>query len=534
MRTSGISEIQKSQTRQNNFNGQVGQESVDLFEQFSQTLEQIVSRIAKGQTSQESPLPSIELAKLAKPSLPTPQKKASAHFNDASKEPAPKENNPTEVSTDSESKPTVTKTFREKSESDEQIETQSNEPPSSDPVETEKSSNEEVSSQAISQATAAEAAPKQVTENQSQEIPQPIESKEQSDVATSEKEPSFEAFIAAEQGSSEDATKSGYVEQKPSERIGLIQTPGAQNQPSEGNASEKITGTQIPSSLDQGAQQSTEGSQSVEDSVATTPSSENVSECLDAGAPVKAKAIENTAKIALAIAKAAEQVSANEIGLEAAISTAILRHLTTPNGQPETASLTRPSPAHALQLLSDRVNSSDAGAMRTANFADTSRGDTQRAAVPKGQTKAAEARTMEKVENALKEVSRSKDGKTISVRLEPSNLGEVKVDVSLRDGNLHARLSADTAQVASMLKEKTHEIVSMLRKLGLHVDKVSVAVGAHEEQVATTSYDFQSYQSFQNFEEKKQQTGSNRGQQQGFSLPMMEKGNVQLTDHWIA
>ena len=83
---------------------------------------------------------------------------------------------------------------------------------------------------------------------------------------------------------------------------------------------------------------------------------------------------------------------------------------------------------------------------------------------------------MEKVEAALKEAARSKDGSTISLRLDPPNLGSVKVDVTLRDGTLHARLVAEAPAVNNLLRERAHELQSILRKAGVDADQVSVSV----------------------------------------------------------
>ena len=92
------------------------------------------------------------------------------------------------------------------------------------------------------------------------------------------------------------------------------------------------------------------------------------------------------------------------------------------------------------------------------------------------------ARTMEKVEEVLKEVARSKDGKTISFRLDPPSLGSMRAEVSMRDGVLHARLWAESSQVTALLREKSHELHSALRKLGLPVDQVAVSVSSPESE----------------------------------------------------
>jgi flagellar hook-length control protein FliK len=89
-------------------------------------------------------------------------------------------------------------------------------------------------------------------------------------------------------------------------------------------------------------------------------------------------------------------------------------------------------------------------------------------------------RMLERVESTLKEAARGRNGKTISLRLEPVDLGKVKVDVSLRDGALHARIAPENQQVMTSLREHAHELQGALRKLGLDVDSVSVSVTADE------------------------------------------------------
>jgi|GEM_PF-4400258 len=86
------------------------------------------------------------------------------------------------------------------------------------------------------------------------------------------------------------------------------------------------------------------------------------------------------------------------------------------------------------------------------------------------------SKILERVEATLKEAARSRDGKTISFRLDPPELGTLKVDVSIRDGALHARISTENSTVAGILREKAYELQSMLRKLGLEVERVSVSV----------------------------------------------------------
>lgn len=139
------------------------------------------------------------------------------------------------------------------------------------------------------------------------------------------------------------------------------------------------------------------------------------------------------------------------------------------------------------------------------------------------------ARTLEKVERALEEVARSKDGKTISLHLEPVTLGKVKVDVSLRDGNLHARLSAEAGEVQQLLREHAHELQAILRKAGLHVDSVSVSVGSENSTFENTA-DLYGRESFSERSRSEGETGD-------FSTPpdVAESGRPAVADdHWVA
>ena len=149
-----------------------------------------------------------------------------------------------------------------------------------------------------------------------------------------------------------------------------------------------------------------------------------------------------------------------------------------------------------------------------------------------------ESRTMEKVESALREVSRAKDGKSISLRLDPPDLGTVKVDVSLRDGNLHARVVAETPQVTALLKEKSHELVQMMRKLGLNVDKVTVAVGQQQES-SSSNLNSSDSSSQGNTKQKQSDGRSSNGESellQAFASAAdgQSPSSTVVDDHWVA
>jgi flagellar hook-length control protein FliK len=96
--------------------------------------------------------------------------------------------------------------------------------------------------------------------------------------------------------------------------------------------------------------------------------------------------------------------------------------------------------------------------------------------VAKYLNRATSQKMMERIETALKEAARSRDGKTITLRLDPMQLGQVKCDVSMRDGLLHARITPQNQDVVNAVREHAHELQTALRRLGLNVDRVTVQV----------------------------------------------------------
>jgi flagellar hook-length control protein FliK len=151
---------------------------------------------------------------------------------------------------------------------------------------------------------------------------------------------------------------------------------------------------------------------------------------------------------------------------------------------------------------------------------------------------------LERVEATLKEAARGRDGKTISLHLEPVDLGKVKVDVSLREGTLHARISPDNQQVAQALREHSHELQGALRKLGLEVDSVTVSVTVDEFSGEMNTG--QQMTDGRSFQDNRNNVPFERGQLAdntiGNELAVRSKAGAEsdrlgagiVTDHWIA
>ena len=154
------------------------------------------------------------------------------------------------------------------------------------------------------------------------------------------------------------------------------------------------------------------------------------------------------------------------------------------------------------------------------------------------------ARMMERVEATLKEAARGRDGKTLSLHLEPVDLGKVKVDVSLREGALHARIAPENQQVMQALREHAHELQGALRKLGLEVDSVTVSVTADDfAGEMTTGQETMDGRSFQedrnNMPHERAQVlettiGNELALRSKAGIDPERSGARNVTDHWIA
>jgi flagellar hook-length control protein FliK len=159
----------------------------------------------------------------------------------------------------------------------------------------------------------------------------------------------------------------------------------------------------------------------------------------------------------------------------------------------------------------------------------------------RGMNKGQMARMFERVQSTLTEAAKARDGKTISLRLDPANLGRVKVDVSLKEGTLHARIIPENQQVMTALREHAHELQGALRKLGLDVDSVTVTVrsdGFHEEAASSqNSFDGSTFQQERNNmpHEGSQVVENTVGNELAqWKEAVAPEHSVGVVDHWVA
>ncbi|NDC36771.1 MAG: hypothetical protein EBZ48_01830 [Proteobacteria bacterium] len=199
------------------------------------------------------------------------------------------------------------------------------------------------------------------------------------------------------------------------------------------------------------------------------------------------------------------------------------------------AMLTEPSMrSNATQLQAGASAINPAGATNGSRITANSEGRSQRA-LPASLA----ARTFERVEQTLKEVARSKDGRTISFLLNPSELGHVKVDVTLREGMLHARLAAENPQVAQLLRDRAQDLQLMLRKLGLDVDKVTVSVQSESQSFGQLEQHISGNDSGRKEHDRpssEDRSGHNGGAIRGKAAPatVARVASDSALDHWVA
>ena len=93
-----------------------------------------------------------------------------------------------------------------------------------------------------------------------------------------------------------------------------------------------------------------------------------------------------------------------------------------------------------------------------------------------------QARAMEQIQNALDTATRSKDGNTIVVKLDPVEFGEATVKGTTRGDQIFARVSAENPEVESLVRGQVQEIVQALQSAGFKPENVHVSFGAEKAQ----------------------------------------------------
>ena len=157
-------------------------------------------------------------------------------------------------------------------------------------------------------------------------------------------------------------------------------------------------------------------------------------------------------------------------------------------------------------------------------------------------TRASQTRLLEKIDAVIKEVAKSKDGKSISFKIDPPSLGTVKVNLSLRDSVLKAKITPENNEVFHLLREKSYEIHGMLRGLGLNVDNISLTVTdgsgslnfSSNENLNPNLFNGGNKQEDQNKNSSSFHNLSNTQEFEDIGIYNKNIPNAQDEDHWVA
>lgn len=180
--------------------------------------------------------------------------------------------------------------------------------------------------------------------------------------------------------------------------------------------------------------------------------------------------------------------------------------------EPAPSAMTGPTAAAtATAAATGATPGGDAGAPSPTSFAQSA---TMANATQAGTADADGARVAEQAMRGMRSVLDSRGG-TVTLRLNPPELGSLRIEVRLNAGNVQANFEASNAQAGSLLNQHMQALRTALENQGLTVDRLNVqhqpaaptthAQGHHQQQTGDAPNDGRSRGSFD------QQGGSSDG-----------------------
>ena len=85
----------------------------------------------------------------------------------------------------------------------------------------------------------------------------------------------------------------------------------------------------------------------------------------------------------------------------------------------------------------------------------------------------------------------SVDGTTVSMQLNPENLGKVSMQVSYKNGTLTAQIAAQNQEVKELLEHQVAQLQDKMTQQGLKVESIEVTVASHEFEQNQSERDMQ-------------------------------------------
>ncbi|MCC6933474.1 MAG: flagellar hook-length control protein FliK [Deltaproteobacteria bacterium] len=111
-------------------------------------------------------------------------------------------------------------------------------------------------------------------------------------------------------------------------------------------------------------------------------------------------------------------------------------------------------------------------------------GATEKTAVKKQQTAAAnelpkktQDQIIEKLQQMIETAAKIRNGSTMTVRLDPPELGNLTMKLTHRADQIFARIIPETADVEAMLRNRSNDLVALLVNCGFKADNVHISFG---------------------------------------------------------
>ncbi len=91
--------------------------------------------------------------------------------------------------------------------------------------------------------------------------------------------------------------------------------------------------------------------------------------------------------------------------------------------------------------------------------------------------RAGQQELIDKVQKAIADAARSKDGNSLIFRMEQPELGSLTVKLTRRNDELHARIIPDNREVEATVRERIGELHTALQNSGIKVSQIHLSVG---------------------------------------------------------
>lgn len=146
-------------------------------------------------------------------------------------------------------------------------------------------------------------------------------------------------------------------------------------------------------------------------------------------------------------------------------------------------------------------------------------------------------KTLEKVKELLAKATQNRDGNSLTLKLNPRELGEITVKVTQRDNNIYARITPDSPEIESMLRHKAAELTQVLIQAGIKADQLHISIG--QERTEAESFKFSEFLSGQQ-NSRQNELFSDKSKQEVTENPAVKKAfnnqakNSNIDLGWIA